>query len=101
MPRPWVTQAFRSGVQEPAVLASRFGVSHAAMNYRLAQIGLVDPRSRCRLPDRSWRQVRTGQASDLRYQRPSHEGPATRSVQPWTQPKSTPRRPGSSALWPQ
>lgn len=46
MPRPWVKRLWTSGVQEPAVLAATFAVSPAAMNVRLQQLGLVEPRGR-------------------------------------------------------
>jgi predicted transcriptional regulator len=46
MPRPWVKRLWAQGVQEPAVLAATFNVSPAAMNVRLQQLGLVEPRGR-------------------------------------------------------
>ena len=47
MPRPWVKRIWGSGVQHLPTLAQHFGVSQAAMQVRLNQIGLVDPTPRC------------------------------------------------------
>ena len=47
MPRPWVKKAWVSGLQSPGDLARLFGVSRAAMNFRLNQLGLVEPSVRC------------------------------------------------------
>jgi len=41
VPRPWLEEAWRSGIQEPAQLAARFDVSEAAIYVRLRQIGLM------------------------------------------------------------
>jgi predicted transcriptional regulator len=46
MPRPWVKRLWAQGVQDPAVLAATFNASPAAMNVRLQQLGLVEPRGR-------------------------------------------------------
>jgi Zn-dependent peptidase ImmA (M78 family) len=46
MPRPWVKRLWAHGVQDPAVLAATFNVSTAAMNVRLRELGLVQPRRR-------------------------------------------------------
>lgn len=51
MPRPWVKQAFAGGIQTPGDLSRIFGVSQAAMSFRLVQLGLVDPRRRCATPE--------------------------------------------------
>lgn len=47
MPRPWVKRLYCSGVQRLNTLSEAFGVSQAAMQVRLNQIGLVEPASRC------------------------------------------------------
>lgn len=46
MPRPWVKRLWAQGVQDTAVLAATFNVSPAAMNVRVQQLGLVEPRDR-------------------------------------------------------
>ena len=46
MPRPWVKRVYGQGLHEVGALAALFGVSRAAMRYRLDQLGLVDSR-RC------------------------------------------------------
>lgn len=48
MPRPWVKRAWGNGIHDQATLAALFDVSEAAMSVRLQQIGLVEPRKRCR-----------------------------------------------------
>ncbi len=47
MPRRWVKRAWGNGVQDAAVLAKLFGVSRAAMRYRLTNLGLIDSTKRC------------------------------------------------------
>jgi Zn-dependent peptidase ImmA (M78 family) len=48
MPRAWVKSAYcMEGIQEVTGLARRFGVSQAAMQVRLQQLGLVAPLPRC------------------------------------------------------
>jgi predicted transcriptional regulator len=54
MPRTWVKTAYCSGNQHLPTLAKTFGVSQAAMNVRLNQIGLVEPTSRCVRPKSDW-----------------------------------------------
>ena len=46
MPRPWVKRLWAQGMQDAAVLAATFNVSPAAMNVRLQQLGLAEPRGR-------------------------------------------------------
>jgi predicted transcriptional regulator len=46
MPRLWVKRLWAQGMQEAAVLAATFNVSPAAMNVRLQELGLVEPRNR-------------------------------------------------------
>lgn len=50
MPKAWVKHLFcDDGVQDVRRLAYRFAVSPAAMRYRLNQIGLIEPSTRCTL----------------------------------------------------
>ena len=46
MPRPWVKRLWAQGTQDATVLAATFAVSPAAMNVRLQQLGLAEPRGR-------------------------------------------------------
>lgn len=46
MPRPWVKRLWAQGIQDAGVLAATFNVSLVAMNIRLQQLGLVEPRGR-------------------------------------------------------
>lgn len=46
MPRPWVKRLWTQVSQDADRLAATFNVSPAAMNLRLQQLGLVEPRSR-------------------------------------------------------
>jgi Zn-dependent peptidase ImmA (M78 family) len=50
MPRPWVKRAWTSGIQGLPALAAHFGVSQAAMQVRLDELGLVDRAARCDRP---------------------------------------------------
>lgn len=50
MPRPWVKRSWTTQTQRLDQLASRFGVSQAAMATRLNQIGLTGPTPRCARP---------------------------------------------------
>jgi len=52
MPRPWVKRLWAQGVQDAAVLAATFNVSPAAMDRRLQELGVIEPR-------RAWRARRT------------------------------------------
>lgn len=48
MPRAWVKSAFcNDGIQDPVRLARHFGVSQAAMRFRLLNLGLVEEIPRC------------------------------------------------------
>jgi Zn-dependent peptidase ImmA (M78 family) len=47
MPKLWINRAWTSGAQRLPGLARRFGVSEAAMQVRLLQMGLIDPLPRC------------------------------------------------------
>jgi hypothetical protein len=55
MPRPWVKRLYCSGIQRLDELAAHFGVSQAAMQYRLNWIGLVGPQPRCARQHPGWR----------------------------------------------
>jgi Zn-dependent peptidase ImmA (M78 family) len=50
MPKRLIKRAWGQGLQRPGVLARHFGVSARAIDVRLAQLGLVDPRGRCTPP---------------------------------------------------
>lgn len=47
VPRPLLKRAWTSGIQGLGELARQFHVSHAAMQTRLSQTGLVEPTRRC------------------------------------------------------
>ena len=50
MPKRLLKRAWGQGLQRPAALARHFGVSERAIEVRLAQLGLSEPRSRCSPP---------------------------------------------------
>lgn len=50
MPRTWVKRRFGQGHQNVRNLAQDFDVSHQAMQFRLHQLGLVEPSPRCAVP---------------------------------------------------
>lgn len=54
VPRPWLKRAWGDGIQDPARLAARFGVSQLAIQVRLAQIGLGERPKRCNRIDPNW-----------------------------------------------
>jgi Zn-dependent peptidase ImmA (M78 family) len=54
MPRPWLKRAWTTESQHVPTLARKFHVSQAAMNTRLAQVGLSEPTKRCARPTRDW-----------------------------------------------
>lgn len=70
MPRPWLKRAWTTETQHVPTLARVFNVSQAAMNTRLAQVGLSEPTKRCARPPRDWavRAIREA-GSDVLYQR--------------------------------
>lgn len=47
MPKRLIKRAWGERVQRPSVLAALFGVSPQAMDIRLSQLGLTEPRVRC------------------------------------------------------
>jgi hypothetical protein len=47
VPRPWLKRAWTTETQNIGQLANRFGVSRAAMQTRLNQVGLLAPVPRC------------------------------------------------------
>lgn len=70
MPRPWLKRAWTTETQHVPTLARRFHVSQAAMNTRLAQIGLSDDTKRCARPTKDWAVRALQQAEfDSRYHR--------------------------------
>lgn len=72
MPRPWVKKAYYGGLQQLPKLAARFDVSQLAMQVRLDQIGLIEPRARCdRAPTRkALREVESAGSSALYHRQP-------------------------------
>lgn len=54
MPRPWVKWAWGNRIQSLPALANRFGVSQAAMQVRLTQIGLTTAAPRCGSGTSDW-----------------------------------------------
>lgn len=59
VPRPWLKKAWGEGVQRPADLATRFGVSHQAIQVRLSQTGLIGRQRRCGQTLGEWRLPRS------------------------------------------
>ena len=47
VPRAWLKRAWGDGIQQPAALAARFGVSQQAIQVRLSQVGLGERPARC------------------------------------------------------
>jgi hypothetical protein len=60
VPRPWLKLAWTNKTQDLGKLARMFGVSQAAMQTRLLQVGLVDRPKRCDDVGRGWKFLRTG-----------------------------------------
>lgn len=54
MPRSWVKWAWGERIQSLPALAERFGVSQAAMQVRVTQIGLALPAQRCASGTSDW-----------------------------------------------
>lgn len=54
MPRPWLKWAWGNGIQTLPEIALHFGVSEAAANVRLNQIGLIAPTPRCGNRPNEW-----------------------------------------------
>jgi Zn-dependent peptidase ImmA (M78 family) len=59
MPKRLMKRAWGSGVQQPSALARYFNVSERAIEVRLAQLGLSEPRQRCVPPSTSRRLYRS------------------------------------------
>lgn len=62
MPKRLMKRFWGNGVQRPSALAQRFRVSERAIDVRLAQLGLTEPRDRCTPPTKvrsGWRARRT------------------------------------------
>jgi Zn-dependent peptidase ImmA (M78 family) len=81
MPKRLVKRLWGRGVQQPTWLARYFGVSERAIEVRLAQLGLSEPRSRCSPPSTaravSWpRRAYYRQLSPGWLPRPTLEGVA-------------------------
>lgn len=58
MPKRLMKRTWGQGIQRPAALARRFWVSERAIEVRLAQLGLVEPRQRCVPPSTARRSNR-------------------------------------------
>jgi Zn-dependent peptidase ImmA (M78 family) len=59
MPKRLMQRAWGQGIQRPAELAQRFFVSERAIEVRLAQLGLSQPRQRCLPPTSALRAKQT------------------------------------------
>jgi Zn-dependent peptidase ImmA (M78 family) len=73
MPKRLIKRAWGMGLQRPSVLAHRFHVSERAIDVRLAQVGLVEPRGRC-TPPSSLRTARRPQDRYFRQLSPNGPG---------------------------
>ena len=63
-------RAWTTDTQHVPTLARNFNVSQAAMNTRLAQVGLSEPTRRCARPPKDWAVQAIREAgSDVLYQR--------------------------------
>jgi Zn-dependent peptidase ImmA (M78 family) len=69
MPRPWLKSTYAKGLQHLPTLARHFDVSLAAVQVRLNQIGMIDPRPRCGRPVADWRVRAIREAGETFYQR--------------------------------
>ncbi|RBY76896.1 ImmA/IrrE family metallo-endopeptidase [Blastococcus sp. TF02-09] len=79
MPKRLVKRAWGQGLQQSAALAWRFGVSERAIEVRLAQLGLVEPRPRCTPPSTARADFRPRRAYYRQFSpgwlgQPAHEG---------------------------
>lgn len=54
VPRTWLKAAWGDGIQRPADLATRFGVSQQAISVRLSQVGLGERPARCSRISPTW-----------------------------------------------
>ena len=72
MPRPWLKRLYFSGTQSTKQLAQAFDVSEAAIETRLSQIGISEPRPRCSRSSRDGSlQIFKG-TGNPHYERPLH-----------------------------
>lgn len=72
VPRPWLKRYWGQGIQNTKDLARIFDVSEAAIETRLGQIGLTEPRPRCDRAIIDWNTISTGNVRVARYQRAPH-----------------------------
>jgi len=80
IPRPWLKRAYYGGMQSTKLLARHFDVSEAAIETRLGQTGLVDPRPRCARTSTD-RSLQPDPGADTpHYYRELHPGFATGAV---------------------
>ena len=80
MPRPWLKREYFSGTQSVKALARSFEVSEAAIETRLGQVGLIEPRPRCSRTSLDWSLQRIENADTPHYERQLH--PAFAGVTP-------------------
>lgn len=58
MPRMWIKRAWYGGTQDAMQMANQFGVSQAAMKYRLSSMGIIERATRrCDFPFRQTKSV--------------------------------------------
>jgi Zn-dependent peptidase ImmA (M78 family) len=72
VPRPWLKRTWGRGIQNTKDLARIFDVSEAAIETRLGQIGLTEPRPRCDRAIIDWNTTRSGDVRITRYERALH-----------------------------
>lgn len=72
MPRPWLKREYFSGTQSVKALPRRFEVSEAAIETRLSQLGLTEPRPRCSRTSLDWSLQSMKNAGTPHYERQLH-----------------------------
>jgi hypothetical protein len=72
IPRPWLKRSWGRGIQSTKDLARIFDVSEAAIETRLGQVGLTEPRPRCDWAIIDWNTIRTDDVRITRYERALH-----------------------------
>jgi Zn-dependent peptidase ImmA (M78 family) len=72
VPRPWLKRYFYGGTQDTIRLARRFDVSQAAIETRLGQTGILEPRARCSRTSLDWSLQAEDWAGNPRYRREPH-----------------------------
>ena len=72
IPRPWLKRSWCQGIQRTKDLARIFDVSEAAIETRLGQVGLTEPRPRCDRNLIDWDKINTAPDRTTRYERALH-----------------------------